>query len=253
MRGKHPAHLGASLRHLHRWAGALSALFLFWMAGTGLLIGSEDNFALNQVRVSWSWLMRWYGVPPSPAVTHGFPFNDHWLIVGAEHNLLDENIIAKDLHDIHGAVFANNLIYVAADEGLELLTADGQLVETLTAPTLPVTGVDRIGVDGAQLVIQRDTELFSSDDGEVWSKRDAATSVNWSQTAALPSALQLKANALAGVSMPLGRILADMHSGRFFGRVGVYIVNAVGVATLLLSVSGLWLYWRTRSRGRKGR
>ena len=43
----------------------------------------------------------------------------------------------------------------------------------------------------------------------------------------------------------LERFLLDMHSGRFFGKYGVYVIDAASVLLLILSITGIWL-WVTR-------
>ncbi|MEK9766944.1 MAG: PepSY-associated TM helix domain-containing protein, partial [Thalassolituus sp.] len=48
-------------------------------------------------------------------------------------------------------------------------------------------------------------------------------------------------------SISLQRIVLDIHSGRWFGSWGIWMMDLAAVVLILLSISGLWLWW---SRGR---
>jgi uncharacterized iron-regulated membrane protein len=48
--------------------------------------------------------------------------------------------------------------------------------------------------------------------------------------------------------IPVERLIADVHSGRIFGREGPLVVDALGLALALLGVSGTWMFARARRR-----
>jgi len=45
--------------------------------------------------------------------------------------------------------------------------------------------------------------------------------------------------------------LIDLHSGRLFGRLGPYVIDLVGLLALWLSISGVWMMWRTNQARKK--
>ena len=49
----------------------------------------------------------------------------------------------------------------------------------------------------------------------------------------------------------LARLLGDLHSGRLFGRAGVWFVDAAAILLLLLALSGPALWWRQYRRRRR--
>jgi uncharacterized iron-regulated membrane protein len=248
MTRKASSRLGLHLRHWHRNVGAMASLFLLWMAVTGLVISFEDDLSLSSKRVSWPWLMRWYGIERTPAPTSGYSIDGHWL-VAADKAQLDGKTLDTALHDVRGAIMASNIIYVATPSELTLLTPEGQRVDVLTSSTLPVSTIDALGRAGDQIAIRHETQIFISADAENWVE-NRNLPVLWSQPQPLPPLLQQKADALTAIDLPLGRIVADMHSGRLFGRAGVYLVDAAGIAALILSISGLWMYLRIQRRPR---
>jgi len=48
-----------------------------------------------------------------------------------------------------------------------------------------------------------------------------------------------------GRQISLERFLLDAHSGRFFGKYGVYVIDIAALLLLILSITGIWL-WATR-------
>ena len=64
----------------------------------------------------------------------------------------------------------------------------------------------------------------------------------------LPDAAAQQAAEALRPQMSVSRILADAHSGRLFGRYGHWVVDAVGIAALLLALTGAWTYLRALRR-----
>jgi uncharacterized iron-regulated membrane protein len=46
--------------------------------------------------------------------------------------------------------------------------------------------------------------------------------------------------------LPLERLLLDLHSGRFFGSAGPWIMDAAAVLLVLLALSGTWIWLRRK-------
>ncbi|MBL1432554.1 MAG: hypothetical protein COB94_003805 [Gammaproteobacteria bacterium] len=43
------------------------------------------------------------------------------------------------------------------------------------------------------------------------------------------------------------RMLLDLHSGRVFGRYGIYVMDFAAIGLLVLSCTGLWIWLRHSS------
>ena len=57
--------------------------------------------------------------------------------------------------------------------------------------------------------------------------------------------MQRNPAAYRGSGVPLHRIVADLHSGRFMGPVGPYVMDAAALTLILLAGSG-FILWRRR-------
>ena len=69
----------------------------------------------------------------------------------------------------------------------------------------------------------------------------------------LPEAISKAiSQAYLGEGLPLERILLDLHSGRLFGKIGVYVMDSAAVLMIVLTVTGLLIWirriWRKSRR-----
>lgn len=54
--------------------------------------------------------------------------------------------------------------------------------------------------------------------------------------------------------LTVDRVILDIHSGRFFGTLGPWVMDAMAVLFIILSVTGVYMWWhRSRELKRKRR
>lgn len=243
--------LTATLREWHKRAGLGAFLFMGWLGVSGIALNQSASWGLDAARVDWSWLMAVYGLHAQSPET-GFKVGDHWLAVSGEHSILDGKPLSMQVKPPIGIVTsgdsAHQILLVASYDGVLLLKPDGSRIDELQAGLmLPVSSLQRIGtseVNPAMAVIE-DKDLYGSTDGESWTKIAAKTKVRWAEPAALTADQRKQFEKYARPSVAVEQLLIDMHSGRLFGRLGPYVIDLVGLLALWLSISGVWMMWRT--------
>lgn len=238
--------IGARLRHWHRRLGITAALFLIWLAISGIALNEGTALGLDRIKVGGRFLSTVYGLKEN-GPRSGFVAGNHCLIPTETGTLLDGRLMQFELSDPVGLVSDSKIIYVGLKDGLALFTAEGQLIEILRPGTLPVPTLHRIGWSNDQRIVIEGQQNFASADGENWS-RFAAGAVSWSQRVDLSRDQQQQAAAALRPEFPLSRVLADAHSGRLFGRYGHWVVDAAGLAALVLAITGGWIYLRAVRR-----
>ena len=97
---------------------------------------------------------------------------------------------------------------------------------------------------------------FASEDGLAWQalseKESSATNrLVWASEQALPKSLSASLTKSFSPSLPLERIVLDLHSGRFFGSNGPLVMDTVALLLIILSLSGVWIYIRSVRRRQK--
>lgn len=248
--------LSLTLREWHRRAGLFAFVFMAWLGVSGVLLNQSASWGFDAVHVRWSWLMALYGLHAQPPHDGYLAAGDHWLATTPDATLLDGKPLSPAIPNPIGFGATSGVVppvlAVATADSLVLLKPDGSRLDELRAPMLPVGHILRIGVTSSgALALDGGGTLYQSADGETWSALPANAAVHWSQPEPLSSAQRAATLPYARPSVPLEQVLIDAHSGRLFGRYGPYVIDAAGLAALALSISGIWMMWRTRQNRRR--
>lgn len=230
----------------HRRIGASSALFLIWIVVSGWLLNHSDNLNLAQQQIHSPALAHWYNLNYTKP-TKIFNSKNHWLINNDETLLLDGKTLTINFNNVIGFTQSEQLFAIANSHEILLLDSKNELVDKLTESSLPYKTITKIGsgCDGIAITDidnNNAAHTLSTQDGIDWQACDQA--IAWSSaTAITPEQLkQIEPQLVPAISVE--KIIIDLHTGRFFGRYGAYVVDAIGLCLLLLALSGLWLFFR---------
>jgi hypothetical protein len=268
------AELRWKLLRWHRRTGLVVALLAVWLAATGVLIGHADALGLPQRHLQAPWLLRWYGLPapqlqaafelPGPqAVAGGSAASSRWLSQWGDAAWLDwQRLELPPLQALLGAfpleVQGAPLLLLVDRRQALVLTPQGQRVDQLSwQGPAQRAGVRRAAAARAVYLQTEDGRLWRSDAQmsgfEPLSAEAAAPlweEIAWARPSALPADL---GRALAQAQQPTGpsaeRLLLDLHSGRFLGPLGPWLMDAAALGLLLLAATGLWTVLQRPRRG----
>lgn len=246
----------AVLREWHSRAGLVAFAFLIWLASTGVLLTRSNDLGLDTARLDWPWLMDLYGLHATPPQS-GFAAGGHWLASTNDYTLVDGKPLATQVSAPLGMVADGDaqmpLLYIASPDSVVLIAPDGQRIDKLMPPILPVSTVRRIGTlkrDPHTVVVQDLDAYQSHDQGNTWSPA-SPTDVDWSQPETLPQVQRDKALPYAKPRVIVEQVLIDLHSGRLFGPVGAWAITIIGFVAIVLAVSGIWMWWRIRQNRKR--
>ena len=241
---------------LHRWhrrIGVSACIFILWLASSGWLLNHSDTLQLAQTQSHALPLLHWYGLKgETPALVWATPH--HWLVASADALVLDGNVLNIAPLQVIGAVETDDLLFVAGTsrEGIStllVLASTGAVVDALQGAMLPLENMARIGSGCHGVVIDNSSQQLASTDGANWNVCNEA--VLWSQATPISAEQRATAEPLLRPGISYERLLLDLHSGRFFGSWGPYVVDAIGAGLILLALSGLWMFSHQR-RQRRG-
>jgi len=234
------------VRHWHARIGVLVAIFLLFLALTGLALSHTDSLGLDKRQVSVTWLMRWYGLH-SAAPSHGFLFQGGYLAAADGRWVMNGRVLGDAGQIPVGAVSWGGMRSLANAEALYLYMADGRLVDKLSGAALPDHPIKRLGTLDNRLVLETTKGRFVTDDGLAWQPLNQGQPI-WSVEQNLPEAESASLIKAFAPSLPLERIILDLHSGRIFGHYGPVLMDIVAIVLIVLSLSGMWIYLRTIRR-----
>lgn len=245
-------HRFSKTRRLHRSLGAGAALFIVFMALSGLAINHSNGLGLDRQFVSQPWLLDWFGLE-GPQQVQSFKIDSDWLSAAGSQLYLNDKRVAE-FSNIAGVVRTGEMLVVAGSDEWLLLDQEGQLIER-QAWELPAAGqVELIGLSADGSVIVRAGQKYwgADDDLVLWRPATGVPPVTeWSAQDKTPDAI-LKAisRQYRGEGLSMERVLLDFHSGRIFGPIGSLVYDLLAIVMGFLAISGLIFWLRGRSNGK---
>lgn len=238
-----------SLLRWHRRVGLLIALFALILSITGMLLNHTEELSLDSQYIDSEWLLEWYGVESPETVS--FQVGEQW-ISGRESALyLDSQTIQPCAGDLAGAIAHEDELLIACRDALLLLTRSGQIIERVDATLgLPVP-VDFLGTNDGSALLQSAGKIFAIDLDELRFSEVSGVSLRAVKPQSAPQAiLDAIQSQSDGHSIHWERVLLDLHSGRLFGRAGVYIFDLAALLLIFLALSGVY-YWASKPGSRR--
>lgn len=238
----------------HRRAGLLLAPVIVMLALTGVMINHSQSWGWYEKPVYSSLLRVLYGIPPQ-TVSRGFALPEQgWVTQAGDDVRLEQTSLFHCPLPLAGALGWSQGIVLLCDGQLQLYTADGELIETLS--DLPVAQEVGLSAEGALLLAGRGSVWRLDDSSWQWQSLPADSTVGaqwamWQPLAAADSQRLSQGIPLPGISRE--RVLLDLHSGRLFGDWGVWLVDLSAILMVFLALSGslTWALRRWRKRSRK--
>ncbi|RFC33289.1 MAG: PepSY-associated TM region [Candidatus Nitrotoga sp. SPKER] len=233
-----------AVRRWHGLVGAAIVFFLVYLLVSGLTINHVEILKLDKREVSYPWLMRWYGIHVADP-TQGYLLGKSYFSWDDDKWVLDDKLLSSSAGQPVGAVEIKGINYVATATALYLYQSDGQLRNKVEKQSLPAYPILALGTMGSNVMVQTPSAVFASVDGLNWEKSSSA-GMTLSALQDLPADVKRRSADILAPSIPLQRILLDMHSGRIFGRYAIWVMDIASLVLLGLGLSGFWLYWRLR-------
>ncbi|MCG8670820.1 MAG: PepSY domain-containing protein [Pseudomonadales bacterium] len=222
----------------HRGLGLIAALFAIFLVVTGIPLNHGNDLLLDKTPIPSS-LLSWYGIQVE-IPQEGFKLGDRWTVSAQQQLFLDSQNIGSCRDQLAGAVATDEGLFIACGRQVYFLTNEGEVIETAELRF----AVGSVGSNSGNVYLKLNKQavnfdLYEFEVGEVVITEDK---IKWSIPDFLPSAISdAIADQIIVEDMTWERFLLDLHSGRMFGSWGVWFVDLIGIAILVLAVSGVWL------------
>jgi hypothetical protein len=235
------------VRPIHRWLGIVSSVLVLWLSITGIALNNARDWGLDRTYVQLTWLLNWYGIE-APPPSASFRIGERWATLLGEQLYFGGRRIATDVSEMTGAVRAANIVAISSATELFVLTTEGGLVERLDARELLPGRIDALGTHDGRIVCLSAGRSYAADESVLTlTPADPAWghTARWSHPSDLPAGrLASVQKAYLGSVLTVERLLADLHGGRLFTRLGPRIVDAAGILLILVGVTGLMVWSR---------
>lgn len=239
-----------SLYQWHRYLGLVVALVAVLLAITGVMLNHTEQLHLNERPVKQRWLLNWYGI--SPPEGQFFRTEKGWFSQWSDRLYFnDTELPLHSTDDIVGVVSLDEIIVAATAHSLLLLTKDGEVIERQDGMDGIPQGIYAVATDNkSELLLLTDDGITAGNVLEGNWHHFPGVNAAWSKNE-LPSPELVQQIALqhSAAELPLERVILDLHSGRLFGDMGVYVMDISAILLLFNAASGVLIWWR-RKRAR---
>ncbi|HBE93373.1 MAG TPA: hypothetical protein DDW55_12970, partial [Gammaproteobacteria bacterium] len=237
---KSPARLLRSLYIWHRYIGISTAVFVIVLTFTGLMLNHTDELELDSSYIQSDLLLDWYGIDSSGELT-SYTSGTVSVTEVSGRVFWGNEPLSHVSAPLTGLLVYRELVVIAAGGVLSLYTIDGELIEKLEHVAGVPAGILAVGITTQELLAVKTAQgIYLTDDSMLEWRRVDNPEVLWSVASPVPDGLKEPLQATyRGIGLPVERVLLDLHSGRIFGRAGVYLVDAAAILFLLLAVSGV--------------
>ncbi len=235
--------MAAKLHKWHRRIGLLATTFIVFLVVTGIALQHSDNFNLNTQYLSNSWLLKYYGIKPNPIIT--YQLGNQTISHAGESIYLSGKPISHHVESIHGAIpHSNNEFIIATSDSLLVINNKGDIVDEVTTQDGLQEAPIGIAVSKNNSTVMRGINTYweSVDDLTQWQALQGPHPRWVAPAITLPALRQVIESHDMSQQINLERFLLDAHSGRFFGKYGIYVIDIAAILLLILSVTGILLW-----------
>ena len=209
---------------------------------TGLLSQHSNALNLDQRYISWSWLMSHYGI--GEAEPDAVFLVDNKILSQFDTQLfVDEHPVSHIHRPLVGGIALEDLMVLATDNALVLLTREGEFIERMGAEAGVPGPIQNIGTYHGEPVVQARNGMWRSNFMlDKW-EPISLEGVSWSMPYPLPDAVAAKLQQFFyGKGVSVEQLLIDIHNGRIMGTFGIWFIDILGIMLVILSLTGLWMW-----------
>ncbi len=216
----------------------LSILLLVWL-GSAVLLNHDSALGLDKLKVNSSWLKQHYQIGELQS-DQAFLVEDHVIVAVEQQLYINAEPLLSLPRPLIGAVALENVLVVATDDALILLSKDGDYIDTLGAAAGIPPEIQNIGVHYNDPVLQTRHGMwrgnFLLDSWELMSLQG----VSWSQSESMPpSSRKAMEIQLYGDGVSVSHVLRDLHNGQLVKGIGRWLLDIWLIVLLILGFRGI--------------
>ncbi len=244
-RGSFYKKLTRYFREWHRQLGILAAFFAIFLSLTGIALNHTDGLNLAHQPINNTWLLEHYGIKPPYDVRVYSPQD---ILVTDNLIWLDQALLLEASEAIISIGQYQDYILVVTAQQLFLYSQAGELIDQLDASSGVPEGIQALAIIGQQLIVKNHVGYFQTDEHFFhWQAVHFIMEPEWiNARSATPEQKLLAEQLYQAQFLSLERIILDAHSGRLFGDFGVLFMDFIALLLILLSISGTYIWLRSR-------
>jgi hypothetical protein len=235
-----------SINQVHKFTGIAVCVFLIHLSITGIFLNHTEDLGLDEKYTDSPMILALYNIS-MPNKEESFLVDNHFISRFGNQVFLDNQPVFKSEVPIIGAIIFNQMLVIAIENEIILLTEEGELIETLTTANGVPVNIQKLGAFNSLLFLKTSNQVWeSNDEGQEW--RVSNSSFNeWSNEVVMPDEkTQQVESYFLGKGVSLEQFFLDLHNGNIIKGFGKWILDIIAIFLLLISISGVWIWLRKK-------
>ena len=235
-----------SINQIHKFTGIAVCVFLIHLSITGIFLNHTEELGLDEKYTASPLILGLYNIS-IPNKEESFSVDNHFISRFGNQVFLDKQPVFKSENPIIGAVIFNQMLVLAFQKELVLLTEEGELIEKLTGSTGVPVNIQKLGALNNLLFLKTSNQVWeSNDEGQEWRVSDSSFN-EWSNEVVMPDEkTQQVESYFLGKGVSLEQFFLDLHNGNIIKGFGKWILDIIAIFLLLISISGVWIWLRKK-------
>jgi hypothetical protein len=231
------------IRKFHRWIGILASLWLLLLASTGLLLQHSQDWHLDKSYINSPLLLKTYGIGQQFIA---FEDNNHQLLQIDKQLIQDGQTTIKLQQEIKSAIHYQSNWVVLTNTQILWINPVGQIIQSLDALDGLDFPIKNIGTNKNTIVAKSKQNLINLQTLQPIQ----VNNIIWSQPIHRQSLKQQAIQQSSHNFLSLEQFIFDIHAGITTASI---FNDFAAIALILLSLSGIFLFFKKRKTNRQAR
>jgi len=235
-----------SINQIHKFTGIAVCVFLIHLSITGIFLNHTEDLGLDEKYTASPMILALYNIS-IPSQEESFLVDNVSISRFGDQVFMDNQPIIKSESPIMGAAFSNQILTIAFQNEMVLVTQEGELIERISSASELPENIQKLGVSEDILYLKTPDQLWqSSDQAQAWELSDSDFN-DWSNEVVM-SDQQTKQIEMyfSGKGVSLEQFFLDLHNGNIIKGFGKWLLDIIAIFLLLLSISGIWIWLKKR-------
>lgn len=218
------------------------------LAITGIALNHSRQLGLDRTYITAPIMLKFYGGGVGELTS--VQIDGRWLSKAGGILYFDDQRLSTCSGRFAGAVELEQFWIAACGNELLRYTYGLQLLEKLGSGSGVPFPVEQIGTCQAELCVASGGRVYQLGLNPLSRreyKGEEGHSLLWSSPVEPPQQIKVKlAGALPADRVSWRKLMLDIHTGRFMGAVGPYVLDVVALLFIILSITGIHMWFKGR-------
>ena len=171
-----------SINQIHKFTGIAVCVFLIHLSITGIFLNHTEDLSLDEKYTASPIILALYNIS-IPNKAESFSVDNNFISRFGDQVFIENQPVVKSEEPIIGSVFSQQILFIAFQNEMVLLTQEGELIERVTSAAGIPENIEKLGASEDIIYLKANNQIWeSSDQAQTWALTDSDFN-DWSREA----------------------------------------------------------------------